>query len=94
MRKYFFSAKNISDYRKVYRKIIAQERKPDETPEEFEQRFFLEHIKGLLKVTDEYFDSEIFGDTGIDGLRLDFNFGLRLDVPAGNFRVVIGDADT
>ena len=36
---------------------------------------------------DEALNAPIAGETGIDGLRLDFNFGLRLEVPAGNFRV-------
>ena len=36
-------------------------------------------------------EAPIYGDTGIEGLRLDFNFGLRLEVPAGNFHVRIGD---
>lgn len=34
------------------------------------------------------------GETGIDGLRLDFNDGLRLEVPAGAFHVRISDADS
>ncbi len=40
---------------------------------------------------DEALNAPIAGETGIDGLRLDFNFGLRLEVPAGNFRVRIGE---
>ena len=32
---------------------------------------------------------DIVGDTGIEGLKLDFNSGLRLAVPRGNFRVRI-----
>ena len=40
---------------------------------------------------DEALTAPIVGETGIDGLRLDFNFGLRLDVPSGNFRVKIGE---
>ena len=94
MRKYFFCAKNLDDYRKTYQHLVAKEKAPDESLEDFEQKFFLAHIKNLFKVSDEVFDSAIYGETGIDGLRLDFNFGLRLDVPEGNFRVVIGDADT
>lgn len=34
------------------------------------------------------------GETGIDGLHLDFNDGLRLEVPAGNFHVQIHDVDS
>ena len=40
---------------------------------------------------DEALTAPVVGLTGIDGLRLDFNFGLRLDVPEGNFRVKIGE---
>ncbi len=94
MKKHFFCAKNIEDYRKVYREIMEKEKSADETQEDFEQNFFLKHIKGLFKVPQEVLESRIYGETGIEGLRLDFNFGLRLDVPEGNFRVVISDADT
>ena len=39
----------------------------------------------------------VLGDTGIEGLRLDFNSGLRLQVPgneADSYRVVIGNAES
>lgn len=36
----------------------------------------------------------IKGETGIEGLKLDFNNGLRLQVPAGNWHVRIGDTDS
>ena len=42
---------------------------------------------------DEALSAPIVTATGIDGLRLDFNFGLRLDVPEGNFRVRVGEVD-
>lgn len=34
---------------------------------------------------------EVRGDTGISGLKLDFNDGLRLQVPEGNWHVHIHD---
>ncbi len=34
----------------------------------------------------------ILGETGIPGLKLDFNYGLRLQVPEGNWRVQISSA--
>ena len=40
---------------------------------------------------DEALTAPVVGSTGIDGLRLDFNCGLRLDVPEGNFRVRVGE---
>lgn len=36
---------------------------------------------------------EVRGDTGIDGLRIDFNAGVRVEVPSGNWHVKISDAD-
>ena len=87
MRKHFFSAKNIEDYRKSYRDITEKGKLPGETQEDFDQRFFLRHTKSLFKLPQEVLESKIYGETGIEGLRLDFNFGLRLDVPEGNFRV-------
>ena len=36
----------------------------------------------------------ILGETGIPGLRLDFDFGLRLQVPEGNWHVDLFDEDT
>ena len=36
----------------------------------------------------------IVGDTGIEGLRLDFRAGLRLEVPAGDFHIQIADSDS
>ena len=40
------------------------------------------------------FAGEIAGETGIDGLRLDFNSGLRLQIPSGNWHVIIRDYDS
>ena len=36
----------------------------------------------------------ILGETGIDGVLLDFNCGLRLQIPEGNWHVLIVDAET
>ncbi len=43
---------------------------------------------------DKLYKSRLFGDTGIDGLKIDFNFGLRLDIPQGNFHAKISDFDS
>ena len=43
---------------------------------------------------DKLYKSRLFCDTGIDGLKIDFNFGLRLDIPQGNFHVKISDFDS
>ncbi len=37
---------------------------------------------------------EIAGETGIEGLKLDFNNGLRIQVPPGNWHVIIRDYDS
>ena len=37
------------------------------------------------------FEHEIVGETGIDGVLIDFNNGLRLQIPEGNWHVRIGD---
>ena len=62
--------------------------------EDFDQAYFLSLACEPFNFSNEILESEIFGETGIDGLRLDFNFGLRLDVPDGNFRVKISDFDS
>ncbi len=36
----------------------------------------------------------IQGETGIPGLKIDFNNGIRLQIPDGNWHVVIGDYDS
>ena len=95
MKIHFFCARNIEDYRKIYRDRIEASKSPNELLlEDFEQKFFLTYIKKLFKLPQEIWKARIFNETGIEGLRFDFNFGLRLDVPEGNFRVKISDAET
>jgi len=45
-------------------------------------------------VRNDYLSGTVKGETGIEGLRLDFNAGLRLEVPSGNWHVRITDADS
>ena len=66
----------------------------DPQSELLEQDIFLNHIKKLFKLSDKIFEYKLSCETGIDGLRFDFNFGLQIEVPEGNYRVRIGDADT
>ena len=98
MKLHFFTLKDIEDYRKIYPRSSVVKRAIEEahphTLEELDQAFFYRIVKGPLNVPDGIFESKIFGETGYPGLRLDFNFGLRLDVPEGNFRVRISDFDT
>lgn len=53
-------------------------------------------VPGLLKALQDLdeFTGEVTGDTGIDGLKIDFNCGLRMVVPQGNWHVRIGDYDS
>jgi len=112
MKQYFFTAKNIEDFRQycnealLNKKIFIAEKdgKPtkefldaisdDLKGELVEQEIFKSRLKKLFKMSDRIFEYKIFCETGIKGLRFDFNFGLQIEVPKGNYRVRIGDADT
>ena len=98
MKLHFFTVNEIEDYRNNYRfspEIIEFNKiTKARTPEEFDDGFFPYFLKKIYHVPDGIFESKIYGETGIDGLRLDFNFGLRLDVPEGNFIVKISDFDS
>lgn len=96
MRKHFFSARSLEDYKKnVLMSLNASNGKPYfENVPNLNQDMIFEYLKRLLKFPEGIFDSRIVGETPISGLRLDFNCGLRLDVPEGNFRVRISDADS
>ncbi|MBQ7453981.1 MAG: autotransporter strand-loop-strand O-heptosyltransferase [Selenomonadaceae bacterium] len=98
MRKIFFCAKNLDDYRRTFADIVVIESIFDmsgvRTQEEYDQKFFSTYIPALYKLPKNFFDEPLAMDTDVDGLRMDFNFGLRLDVPHGNFHVIIGDFDS
>ena len=98
MKLHFFSVKNIEDYRKNYNLSpeVSEMAKTSKarSPEEFDQEFFFDYVKRMVHVPQETYESRIWGNTGFPGLRLDFNFGLRLDIPEGNFRVRISDFDS
>ncbi len=98
MKVHFFTVRNIEDYRKHYRyyplvKEVFEELHP-QTIEELDQAFFFQYVKKTMGVPEGIYESRIWGDTGFPGLRLDFNFGLRLDIPEGNFRVKVSDFDS
>ncbi len=42
----------------------------------------------------QFYLGPIVRETGIDGLKLDFNYGVRLQVPKGNYHVRFTDLDT
>ena len=98
MKIHFFTLNDIEDYRKNYsnyaitHKLI--ETSKAQSKEDFDQELFYNFITKTYNVPGGIFESRIWGDTGFPGLRLDFNFGLRLDIPEGNFRVKISDFDS
>lgn len=96
VRKHFFSARSLEDYKKniLMSSNVADGKPYFEATPDLNQDTIFEYIKRLLKFPMGIFDSRIVGETPIEGLRLDFNCGLRLDVPEGNFRIRISDADS
>ena len=98
MKLHFFTVNDIQDYRKNYRtEPLVQKAFEEAHPrkiEELDQAYFFRLAKNIINAPDGIFESKIFGDTGFPGLRLDFNFGLRLSIPEGNFRVKVSDFDT
>ena len=97
MKLYFFCARDVRDYLQNFPEAKTLNFPPDEfNPSAFMriariQNFLYTDIMSSVACRDEALNAPICGETGIDGLRLDFNFGLRLDVPEGNFRVRIGE---
>ena len=98
MKLHFFTVRDIEDYRKFYpldpmAKQVFDEMHP-QTIEDMDQAFLFRLVKHLFRMPEGICESRIWGETGFPGLRLDFNFGLRLDVPEGNFRVKVSDFDS
>ena len=93
MRKLFFCARDLQDYLSKVKNI---DRLNLPAVKSFDPALLdLPIVQKILgSMSREEDDEEILWETGVEGLRLDFNCGLRLEVPAGNFHVVIGDFDT
>ena len=98
MKLHFFTVRNIEDYHKSYRYSKEAyeffQKRSTLTAEEFDQEFFSHFLLNAYHLPKDIFESPIYGETGIESLRLDFNFGLRLDIPEGNFRVRVSDFDS
>ena len=90
MNRLIFCARDIRDYFKDKVNASDLDKIPALTDAPALQTFLFNSMK-TYPHCEELCDAPIYGETGIDGLRLDFNFGLRLDVPEGNFHVRIGD---
>lgn len=58
------------------------------------QKAIHDHHENINPNLKDIYEGELYGETGIDGLKIDFNFGLRLDVPKGNWHVKISDFDS
>lgn len=94
MKKLLFCAKNVSDYVQP----IMSKNNPDMPVLNVQDSIHSPLIQKILeKAVETYPDFEKLSDsplsceTEIPGLKLDFNFGLRLEIPAGNYRVKISD---
>ena len=98
MRLHFFTANDIDDYRNNYQfcaeALDLAKKSTLKNKDDFDQEFLLSFLQQIYRVPSTVFESEIYGETGIDGLRLDFNFGLRLDIPEGDFHVRVSDFDS
>lgn len=96
MKDFFFTARNIDDYLAPMNKFVGKDlttQKLLDNPEV--QYFFYQVIKSQID-HESWFEipiSEVI-KTGLQGVKLDFNFGLRLEIPAGNWRVRISDFDS
>ena len=99
MRTLFFCARNFKDYLQ----LVTDEERDALKDVEISARDILNSpqsqdiLQAHMKIYDACAagcEAPIIGKTGIAGLKLDFNFGLRLEVPAGNFHVKISDFDT
>ena len=95
MENFFFTARNPEDFFRRADMIILNEHDFLELPEV--QNFFnsLNEAK-YYKFSDKILEAPVTLPTRADipDLKLDFNWGLRLEVPAGNFHVKITDSES
>ena len=98
MKTLFFCARNFKDYLKIDKSNRAKFQGENIPMREIlnnakAQQFLYDHMHFYVD-RDAACKAPIYGETGIKGLRLDFNFGLRLEIPEGNFHVRISDFDS
>ena len=99
MKKLFFCARNLEDYltplNKLAKRDIADVKAKGLLETDDVQNLFRSVMNSHFD-DGRYFDTPIADEivTGIDGVNLDFNVGLRLEIPAGNWRVKISDTDS
>ena len=96
MKTIFFCARNVWDYlshvKNVDRLNLPADNSLAVLTHPTVQKLFRD-LNEMYLWHGDALNAPVAGETGIDGLRLDFNFGLRLEVPEGNFRVRIGNVD-
>ena len=94
MENFFFCARNAEDYFKGLPVIVLNNDKFLDEPEV--QRLFKNMNGHNGEYSDKFLDAPITLPTRADipDLKLDFNWGLRLEVPAGIFHVRIIDVDS
>lgn len=96
MKNFFFTARNIVDYlaplNKVAKKILTDENLVDDKDV---QDILFATAKSQLD-DDNWLTMPISDaiNTGLQGVKLDFNLGLRLEVPTGNWHAKISDLDS
>ena len=96
MKTLFFCARDVRDYlnfEREYLNTVGEIPVRDLLANDEAQKFFRDKMNFYPDCA-KSLALPICGETDIDGLRLDFNFGLRLEVPAGNFHVTISNADS
>ena len=99
MKNFFFCARNLEDYltpllngnEKSFVDVHDKNLMATDDVQKLFRSIITTHLEGL-----KYFDTPMSGaiETGLQDVKLDFNFGLRLEVPEGNWRVKIGDIDS
>ena len=103
MKTIYFSARDIRDYFTMLIDKTELKKIPDFPTDLLSCRTFTDSdgIKEILfdfikayKYRSALLEPPISVETDIAGLKLDFNFGLRLDIPKGNFHVRISDDDS
>ena len=95
MKTLIFCAKDVRDYLNLDRETlnaVGEIPMRDLLADDTAQKFLRDKMK-LYPNCAASLSLPILFETDIDGLRLDFNFGLRLEIPRGNFHVTISDAD-
>lgn len=84
----FFCVKEIKDYVRSVGNFDGVEFADSD------KETFLNAVMRIQIKAQEGCEGEIYGETGIEGLKIDFNFGLRLDIPEGNWHVKVSDFDS